>query len=81
MIAQIQDRLVEMGVRLTKQPQHTLSPTETHHGEATLKFRREAVLTVVQFFSRIHFFATPWTAACQASQSFTISQLAQTHGH
>ena len=39
MIAQIQDRLVEMGVRLTKQPQHTLSPTETHHGEATLKFR------------------------------------------
>ena len=26
------------------------------------------------FFSRVWFFVTPWTAACQASLSFTISQ-------
>ena len=28
----------------------------------------------VQLFSRVRLFATPWTAACQASLSFTISQ-------
>ena len=27
----------------------------------------------VQLLSRVRFFATPWTAACQASLSFTIS--------
>ena len=30
-------------------------------------------LLVVQLFSRDQLFATPWTAACQASLSFTIS--------
>ena len=29
---------------------------------------------VVQSFSCVQLFATPWTAACQASLSFTISQ-------
>ena len=29
---------------------------------------------VVQLFSHVWLFATPWTAACQASLSFTISQ-------
>ena len=29
---------------------------------------------VVQLLSRVWLFATPWTAACQASLSFTISQ-------
>ena len=29
---------------------------------------------VVQSFSRIRLFATPWTTACQASLSFTVSQ-------
>ena len=29
---------------------------------------------VVKSFSRVQHFATPWTAACQASLSFTISQ-------
>ena len=29
---------------------------------------------VVQSFSHVQLFATPWTAACQASLSFTISQ-------
>ena len=32
------------------------------------------VIVVVQSFSHIWFFATPWTAAHQASQSFTIVQ-------
>ena len=32
------------------------------------------VLFVVQSLSRVHVFAAPWTAACQASPSFTISQ-------
>ena len=31
-------------------------------------------VVVVQSLSRVRFFATPWTAACQASLSFTISQ-------
>ena len=29
---------------------------------------------IVQLLSRVQLFATPWTAACQASLSFTISQ-------
>ena len=29
---------------------------------------------VVQLLSRVRLFATPWTASCQASPSFTISQ-------
>ena len=29
---------------------------------------------VVQLFSHVRLFATPWTATCQASLSFTISQ-------
>ena len=29
---------------------------------------------VVQLFSRVQFFVTPWTATCQDSLSFTISQ-------
>ena len=32
------------------------------------------VLFVVQVLSRVHFFASPWTAAGQAPLSFTISQ-------
>ena len=32
------------------------------------------VLVVVQSLSRVRLFATPWTAACQASLSITISQ-------
>ena len=29
---------------------------------------------IVQLISRVHLFATPWTATCQTSLSFTISQ-------
>ena len=32
------------------------------------------VVAVVQSLSRIQLFVTPWTAACQASLSFTVSQ-------
>ena len=32
------------------------------------------LLVVVQSLSHVRLFATPWTAACQASLSFTISQ-------
>ena len=35
----------------------------------------------VQLLSRVQLFATPWTAAHQASLSFIISQSAQTHVH
>ena len=34
----------------------------------------EAVVTVVQLLSHVQLFVTPWTAARQASLSFTISQ-------
>ena len=42
------------------------------------KFRENGVfrwiVVVVQWLSHVQLFATPWTAACQASLSFTISQ-------
>ena len=41
-------------------------------------------VVVVQLLSHVQLFATPWTAACWASLSFTIShlpELAQTHVH
>ena len=34
----------------------------------------ENVVVVVQFLTFVQLFVTPWTAACQASLSFTISQ-------
>ena len=33
----------------------------------------DIAVSVVQSLSRVRLFATPWTAACQASLSFTIS--------
>ena len=33
------------------------------------------LLFIVQSLSHVQFFATPWTATCQASLSFTISQI------
>ena len=36
-------------------------------------WRLSPMLLVVQSLSRVGLFATPWTAACQASLSFTIS--------
>ena len=37
------------------------------------KLRKEALVAVVQWISRVWLFVTPWTAASQASLSFTIS--------
>ena len=34
----------------------------------------KSTIVVVQSFSCVRLFATPWTAACQASLSFTISR-------
>ena len=39
------------------------------------------VAIVFQLLSRVWLFATPWTAACQASPSITISEFAQTDVH
>ena len=36
--------------------------------------KKPPVVTVVQLLSCIQLFATPWSAVCQASLSFTISQ-------
>ena len=36
---------------------------------------------VVQSLSCVQLFAAPWTAACQASLSFTVSESAQTPVH
>ena len=33
----------------------------------------ESLSLIVQSLSRVQLFVTPWTAACQASLSFTIS--------
>ena len=46
----------------------------SHHGPGTLAENYPFTFAVVQLLSRVQLFATPWTAACQASLSFTISQ-------
>ena len=38
-------------------------------------------IIVVQSLSHVWLFANPWTAACQSSLSFTVSEFAQTHVH
>ena len=38
-------------------------------------------VVVVQSLSPVRLFATPWTAALQASLSITIPEFAQTHVH
>ena len=40
-----------------------------------------SVRFVIQLLSCVQLFVTSWTAACQASLSFTISQSLQTHVH
>ena len=37
--------------------------------------------SIVQLLSCVQLFKTPWTAACQAFLSFTISEFAQIHVH
>ena len=54
----------------------TLSPfiLPTEQGMLVLLFPNPCVVAVVQLLSCVRLFATLWTAACQASLSFTISQ-------
>ena len=47
----------------------TNSMIDIPHADATYIM----ALFIVQSFSRVWLFATPWTAACWASMSFTIS--------
>ena len=35
---------------------------------------KQTFKTIIQLLSHVRLFATPWTAACQASLSFTVSQ-------
>ena len=41
----------------------------------------DGIIVVVQLLSHVQFSATQWTAAFQASQSFTILEFAPTHVH
>ena len=49
------------------------SPSRTGQGR-WCKYLYILLLFVVQSLSQVWLFVTPWTAACQASLSFTISQ-------
>ena len=51
----------------------TLAERCTGHQERS-RVRMISPVVVVQSLSRVQLFATPWSAACQASLSFTISQ-------
>ena len=46
-------------------------PPETYHNIVN---QYQYKIVVFQSLSRVQLFATPWTAACQASLSFTIFQ-------
>ena len=65
---------------LSRQPQGvpTLVQPGTSQGNRNdtklMKWKSEYVFVVVQLLSCVWLFATAWTAACQASLSFTISQ-------
>ena len=43
------------------------------HSHSIFTFTERIQKYVVQLLNCVQFFATPWTAACQASPSFTIS--------
>ena len=42
-------------------------------GSAVYKSKNLVVVVVFQLLCHVQLFVTPWTAACQASLSFTIS--------
>ena len=48
-----------------------------HQGNPCNLANNIVVFVVVQYPSRVPLFMTPWTAACQAALSFTISQSLQ----
>ena len=43
------------------------------HGIINVLNALQIFVVIVQLLSRVQLFAAPWTAACQASPSFTIS--------
>ena len=43
--------------------------------------RAELKVVAIQWFNCVQLFVVPWTAECQASLSFTLSESAQTHVH
>ena len=43
--------------------------------------RAELKVVAIQWFNCAQLFVVPWTAECQASLSFTLSESAQTHVH
>ena len=53
---------------MTEQLTHTQEYTSFHSCEVGFQW------VAVQLLSHVRLFATPWTAACQASLSFTISR-------
>ena len=52
---------------------HCANNNQTHSEKVRFQFLSPPALAV-QSLSRVQLFATPWTAAHQASLSFTISQ-------
>ena len=60
------DSLEPHGLQHTSLPCPSLSPLNLYNAHSNF--------TVVQSLSRVQLFVTPWTAAHQASLSFTISQ-------
>jgi len=49
-------------------------PNQCDNSEWPLCFQKVVVVVAVQLLSHVQLFVTPWTAARQASLSFTISQ-------
>ena len=57
-------------------------PGSSVHGISQARILERVQFSSVQSFSHVQLFATPWTAACQASLSITNSwSLLKTHVH
>ena len=71
-IHQVWTSLVVQWIRIHPQfwPAHANFTLDNDHFRVILF----VVVVVVQLFSRVQLFVIPWTAACQASLSLTISQ-------
>ena len=72
-----QGKKTEVGCHFLLQgivPTQGLNPCLLHWQTESLPLHHLSELLFVQSLSCVQLFATPWTAACQASLSFTISQ-------
>ena len=54
---------------------HFCFPSRAGSAQGDLIAAEDVLVIVIQLLSSIQFFETPWTAACQASLSFTISRI------